>query len=64
MVNKIDLSVVEKNLEVLKVYVDLSVLVVLVVKRIGLEELMIEIRELYERYEVDLIKIDVENKVF
>lgn len=55
---------VEKNLEVLKVYVDLSVLVVLVVKRIGLEELMIEIRELYERYEVDLIKIDVENKVF
>lgn len=64
MVNKIDLSVVEKNLEVLKAYVDLSVLVVLVVKRIGLEELMIEIRELYERYEVDLIKIDVENKVF
>lgn len=58
MVNKIDLSVVEKNLEVLKAYVDLSVLVVLVVKRIGLEELMIEIRELYERYEVDLIKID------
>lgn len=64
MVNKIDLSVVEKNLEVLKAYVDLSVLVVLVVKRIGLEDLMIEIRELYERYKVDLIKIDVENKVF
>lgn len=60
--NKIDLSVAEKNLEVLKAHVDLPVLAVSAAKRIGLEELMIEIRELYERYEVDSTKTDAENK--
>lgn len=48
--NKVDLSVAEKNLEVLKDHVDLPVLAISADKGKGLEALMMQIRELYEKH--------------
>ncbi|XP_061180221.1 mitochondrial ribosome-associated GTPase 2-like [Saccostrea echinata] len=51
--NKVDLSVAEKNLEVLKANVDLPVIAISAAKQTGIEELMMEIRKLYEKHKSD-----------
>ncbi|XP_062585997.1 mitochondrial ribosome-associated GTPase 2-like, partial [Saccostrea cucullata] len=48
--NKVDLSVAEKNLEVLKANVDLPVIAISAAKQTGVEELMMQIRKLYEKH--------------
>ena len=63
--NKVDLSVAKQNLDVLKAHVDLPVLAISAAKKIGLEELMMEIRQLYERHasKADKEKTEDRNKV-
>ncbi|XP_022344204.2 mitochondrial ribosome-associated GTPase 2-like [Crassostrea virginica] len=63
--NKVDLSVAKQNLDVLKAHVDLPVLAISAAKKIGLEELMMEIRQLYERHasKADKEKTEERNKV-